>query len=78
MLGLATTGAQPGWLLVAPLSAPFALTRDLTGAFSGEGVAAFGYAGGFGLTTLLAVPGLALLRSPALRGRIESVRRAES
>jgi PAT family beta-lactamase induction signal transducer AmpG len=62
----------------ALLSALFALTRDLTGAFSGEGVAAFGYAGWFGLTTLLAVPGLALLRSPQLRWRIESVRRAES
>jgi PAT family beta-lactamase induction signal transducer AmpG len=55
----------------ALLSALFALTRDLTGAFSGEGVAALGYAGWFVATTLFAVPGLILLwRSRRLAERI--------
>jgi len=52
----------------AILSAMFALTRDVAGAFSGIGVEAFGYAVYFVLTTALALPGLALL--PAIRPRI--------
>jgi len=52
----------------AILSAMFALTRDVAGAFSGIGVEAFGYAAYFAVTTALAVPGLALL--PFIRGRI--------
>jgi PAT family beta-lactamase induction signal transducer AmpG len=52
----------------AILSAMFALTRDVAGAFSGIGVEAFGYAVYFALTTALALPGLALL--PAIRPRI--------
>ena len=54
----------------ALLSALFASTRDLTGAISGFGVAAMGYAGWFGATALLALPGLALLFSPALARRV--------
>jgi PAT family beta-lactamase induction signal transducer AmpG len=54
----------------ALLSALFALTRDLTGAFSGEGVAALGYAGWFAVTSLFAIPGLLLLwRSKHLAAR---------
>jgi PAT family beta-lactamase induction signal transducer AmpG len=52
----------------AILSAAFALTRDVAGAFSGIGVEAFGYATYFALTTALALPGLALL--PLIRSRI--------
>jgi len=52
----------------AILSAMFALTRDVAGAFSGIGVEALGYAVYFALTTALALPGLALL--PAIRPRI--------
>jgi PAT family beta-lactamase induction signal transducer AmpG len=52
----------------AILSAMFALTRDVAGAFSGIGVEALGYAVYFVLTTALALPGLALL--PAIRPRI--------
>jgi PAT family beta-lactamase induction signal transducer AmpG len=50
------------------LSAMFALTRDVAGAFSGIGVEALGYAAYFALTTALALPALALL--PAIRSRI--------
>ena len=52
----------------AILSAMFALTRDVAGAFSGIGVEALGYAVYFALTTALALPGLALL--PVIRPRI--------
>ncbi|MFV2072087.1 MAG: MFS transporter [Thermoanaerobaculales bacterium] len=52
----------------AILSAAFALTRDVAGAFSGIGVEALGYAAYFALTTALAIPGLALL--PLVRPRI--------
>jgi PAT family beta-lactamase induction signal transducer AmpG len=52
----------------ALLSAAFALTRDLAGAFTGIGVEAWGYTAFFLATTLLALPGLALL--PAIRGRV--------
>jgi PAT family beta-lactamase induction signal transducer AmpG len=52
----------------AILSALFALTRDVVGAFSGLGVEAWGYASYFAVTTALAVPGLALL--PAVKPRI--------
>ncbi len=52
----------------AILSALFALTRDVVGAFSGLGVEALGYAVYFAVTTALALPGLALL--PAVRPRI--------
>jgi len=45
----------------AILSALFALTRDVVGAFSGLGVEAWGYAAYFAATTALALPGLALL-----------------
>ncbi len=45
----------------ALLSALFALTRDVVGAFSGIGVEAWGYAAYFAATTALALPGLALL-----------------
>jgi PAT family beta-lactamase induction signal transducer AmpG len=54
----------------AILSAMFALTRDVAGAFSGIGVEAFGYAVYFAFTTALALPGLALL--PFIRGRIRA------
>ncbi len=52
----------------AVLSAMFALTRDVAGAFTGIGVESLGYAVFFALTTALALPGLALL--PAIRPRI--------
>ncbi len=52
----------------AILSALFALTRDVVGAFSGLGVEAWGYAAYFAVTTALALPGLALL--PAVKPRI--------
>jgi PAT family beta-lactamase induction signal transducer AmpG len=52
----------------AILSALFALTRDVAGAFTGIGVESLGYAVFFALTTALAVPGLALL--PLIRPRI--------
>jgi len=45
----------------ALLSATFALSRDLVGAFSGLGVDRLGYGAYFALTTALAVPGLLLL-----------------
>jgi len=53
----------------ALMTALFAATRDLTGGISGFGVAAFGYAGWFALTALLAIPGLALLALPAIAVR---------
>ena len=52
----------------AILSALFALTRDVVGAFSGLGVEAWGYTAYFAVTTAIAVPGLALL--PLVRPRI--------
>jgi PAT family beta-lactamase induction signal transducer AmpG len=52
----------------AILSALFALTRDVAGAFTGIGVEALGYADYFAVTTALALPGLALL--PLVRPRI--------
>lgn len=52
----------------AMLSALFALTRDVAGAFTGLGVDAFGYPVFFALTTALALPALALL--PLVRPRI--------
>nr|MCU0232966.1 hypothetical protein [Thermoanaerobaculales bacterium] len=52
----------------AILSALFALTRDVAGAFTGIGVEQFGYAAFFALTTALALPALALL--PLIRPRI--------
>ncbi len=52
----------------AILSALFALTRDVAGAFTGIGVESLGYAAFFALTTALAVPALALL--PLIRPRI--------
>jgi PAT family beta-lactamase induction signal transducer AmpG len=52
----------------AILSALFALTRDVAGAFTGIGVESLGYAVFFVLTTALALPGLALL--PLIRPRI--------
>jgi PAT family beta-lactamase induction signal transducer AmpG len=52
----------------AMLSALFALTRDVAGAFTGLGVDAFGYPVFFVLTTALALPALALL--PLVRPRI--------
>lgn len=45
----------------ALLSALFAVTRDVAGAFTGIGVERLGYATYFGFTILIAVPGLALL-----------------
>ncbi|MGC8916283.1 MAG: MFS transporter [Thermoanaerobaculum sp.] len=45
----------------ALLSATFALSRDVVGAFSGLGVEKLGYAAYFAVTTALAVPGLLLL-----------------
>jgi PAT family beta-lactamase induction signal transducer AmpG len=53
----------------ALLSALFALTRDLTGAVSGEGVGLFGYAGWFAITALLALPGLGLVALPGIAER---------
>ncbi len=52
----------------ALLSALFALTRDVSGAFSGIGVERFGYAAFFTFTALIAIPGLLLL--PLVRPRI--------
>jgi PAT family beta-lactamase induction signal transducer AmpG len=52
----------------AILSALFALTRDVAGAFTGIGVEEFGYAAFFAATTALALPGLSLL--PFLRPHI--------
>jgi PAT family beta-lactamase induction signal transducer AmpG len=52
----------------AILSALFALTRDVAGAFTGIGVEALGYAVYFALTTALALPGLALL--PFIRSHV--------
>jgi PAT family beta-lactamase induction signal transducer AmpG len=52
----------------ALLSALFALTRDVGGAFSGFGVERLGYASYFAVTTVVAVPGLLLL--PLVRRRI--------
>jgi len=52
----------------AILSALFALTRDVAGAFTGIGVESLGYAVFFGITTALALPALALL--PLIRPRI--------
>jgi PAT family beta-lactamase induction signal transducer AmpG len=45
----------------AILSALFAVTRDVGGAFTGIGVEALGYATFFAVTTALALPGLAML-----------------
>ncbi len=45
----------------ALLSALFALTRDVAGAFPGLGVEELGYAVFFAITTALALPGLALI-----------------
>jgi PAT family beta-lactamase induction signal transducer AmpG len=52
----------------AILSALFALTRDVAGAFTGIGVESLGYAVFFAITTALAVPALAML--PLIRPRI--------
>jgi PAT family beta-lactamase induction signal transducer AmpG len=52
----------------AILSAMFALTRDVAGAFTGIGVESLGYAIFFALTTALALPALALL--PLIKPRI--------
>ena len=52
----------------AVLSALFALTRDVAGAFTGIGVEELGYAVFFAITTALALPGLALL--PFVRPQI--------
>ena len=45
----------------AILTALFAVTRDIGGAFTGIGVEQLGYAAFFAITTALALPGLALL-----------------
>ena len=52
----------------AILSALFALTRDVAGAFTGIGVESLGYAVFFAITTALALPALALL--PLIKPRI--------
>jgi PAT family beta-lactamase induction signal transducer AmpG len=52
----------------AILSALFALTRDVAGAFTGIGVESLGYAVFFTITTALALPALALL--PLIRSSI--------
>lgn len=52
----------------ALLSAFFAFSRDVAGAFSGIGVEAYGYPLYFTVTAALALPGLALL--PWVKGRI--------
>jgi PAT family beta-lactamase induction signal transducer AmpG len=52
----------------ALLSALFALTRDVVGAFSGIGVERLGYSTYFAFTVLVSVPALALL--PLVRKRI--------
>jgi PAT family beta-lactamase induction signal transducer AmpG len=54
----------------ALLSALFALTRDVAGAFTGLGVERLGYPVYFAVTTALAVPGLALL--PLIRRTVGS------
>ncbi len=59
----------------AILSAMFALTRDVAGAFTGIGVESLGYAVFFAITTALAVPGLALL--PVIKPRIRQDSDAE-
>jgi PAT family beta-lactamase induction signal transducer AmpG len=56
----------------AILSALFAVTRDIGGAFTGIGVEALGYATYFAVTTALALPGLALL--PFIRNSIREGR----
>ncbi len=53
----------------ALLSALFAFSREIAGGLSGFGAERMGYAGFFGFTALLAIPGLALL--PWLRAQIE-------
>ena len=60
----------------AVLSALFALTRDVAGAFTGIGVEQFGYAVFFAVTTALALPALALL--PLIRPRIREDESAPS
>jgi len=55
----------------AILSALFAVTRDVGGAFTGIGVEALGYTAFFAVTTALALPGLAML--PLVRGAIRGV-----
>jgi PAT family beta-lactamase induction signal transducer AmpG len=52
----------------ALLSALFALTRDVVGAFSGIGVERLGYSTYFAFTAVLVIPTLALL--PLIRKRI--------
>ena len=54
----------------AILSALFALTRDVAGAFTGIGVEELAYAVFFALTTALALPALALL--PLIKPRIRT------
>ena len=54
----------------AILSALFALTRDVAGAFTGIGVESLGYAVFFAVTTALALPALALL--PLIKPRIRA------
>jgi PAT family beta-lactamase induction signal transducer AmpG len=60
----------------ALLSALFALTRDIAGAFTGFGVEKLGYAVYFSSTVLIAVPGLALL--PLIRSRVREQQPAAS
>ena len=60
----------------ALLSALFALTRDIAGAFTGFGVEKLGYAVYFSSTVLIAVPGLALL--PLIRPRVREQQPAAS
>ena len=60
----------------ALLSALFALTRDVAGAFSGIGVEELGYTIYFAVTTGLALPGLALL--PLVKGRIREAGEASA
>jgi PAT family beta-lactamase induction signal transducer AmpG len=59
----------------AILSAMFALTRDVAGAFTGIGVESLGYAVFFALTTALALPGLVLLPliKPRIREEVASI-----
>jgi len=56
----------------ALLSALFAVTRDVAGAFTGFGVERLGYGSYFAFTILVAVPGLLLL--PLVRPRIREQR----
>ena len=56
----------------AILSALFALTRDVAGAFTGIGVESLGYAVFFAITTALALPALALLPLIKPRNREEA------